>query len=292
MQQRSFLKVVGGIVFAAMLLSCVLSKAEEVSRKSGPDGGDQQKDVIFLSNSSLSSHSNGPGNIPKQMNALEFAKMVMEDYRGKFDFIKTLIVWASAVIVFLIGGFGIGGLVQISNIRKELRAEHDIRLQKLESHLATITEEKEKLEVLTGGLSRTLQSLSYVMNALDLIRYDDRTKLRRAQRYIDKVLEKLKPDLVELIRSSYTIRGFIQKRLVGPRLALESVEAVINYDEDGHIYYNAACYAALDGQQEKWPHFLNESIIRDPGYLELALRDPDFEGVRATEEFKEVTRRD
>jgi len=242
----------------------------------------------------------GTRDLSDQGKILEISKLVILDYREKFDFLKTLITWASLLIVLIITGFGIYGLMEFKILRSELKKELEAGLtqaqQTQDNMKGEIAREQQKLEnlrteilALQEKLYRSFQGMVSLTAANEVMRGEETGKtLRRAEKHIDRAVKVLKPEDVQLYRSARGIQAFILKRLAGPEKALEVIEPVLSNDEDGNLHYNAACYAALAGRSDRWPTYLRESIKRNPYYREQANIDEDFANVRQSEDYMQI----
>jgi tetratricopeptide (TPR) repeat protein len=69
----------------------------------------------------------------------------------------------------------------------------------------------------------------------------------------------------------------------------ELLKAHEKYPDDGTVLYNLACAEARKGETEIALEHLRRSFELDPRMRELAEDDDDFESIRDTTEFKEIT---
>jgi uncharacterized Ntn-hydrolase superfamily protein len=116
-------------------------------------------------------------------------------------------------------------------------------------------------------------------------------------RYLDLRVDDHQQPIVELRRlyelwlpNALILEGY---RLVDDGRFEEAVavgESAIATDPDGPDgYYHTACYLARAGRGAEALSRLAEAIARDPKIASRAAGDPDFESVRSTERFKELT---
>jgi Flp pilus assembly protein TadD len=80
--------------------------------------------------------------------------------------------------------------------------------------------------------------------------------------------------------SHWTDRAWAERRHKGIALAEKTLlEALTRFPNDGNIYYNLACYSAVDGRTEEAKSLLGKAIELDPLFKGLALEDEDLKGL-------------
>lgn len=61
------------------------------------------------------------------------------------------------------------------------------------------------------------------------------------------------------------------------------------FPEESRILYNLACFECLSGHSDESLEHLKQAVDLEPSWKEFAKDDPDFEAVRSTPEFAEIT---
>lgn len=254
--------------------------------------------------------------------SLEIAKTLMEGQKDQRDHIRSVIDIVSILVVLLIGGLGFLGFTKLKDLRcdldekvvgirdtttKEIQRISDDMIEfkaalqsnvnevdiKTKEALTQLSAERKSLEDFRLALTKTqseldasFQSVVALMAAYEQWKDKSPPALRKAKRLVDKVIFQLKPMEPQLMRSAHGLKGVIEKRLINAAAALQAVEPVLGLDDmEGYLHYNAACYAALCNDHQKWPIYLAEAITRNSDWIEEARTDTDFDGVRRNPQF-------
>jgi len=181
------------------------------------------------------------------------------------------------------------GIKSVSATREALRLEQASKLGELDTLGKELKSVQKELDLSFMSHLTLVSSFTYYQEARKL--NDDAPRLRRARRYIDKVVELYKPKEPSLLRSAFHYRALVERRLIGAQEALQTLEAFLenNEDPDGVLHYNAACYACLLGQDEKWSPYLDKAIRKDSELRKDAAQDEDFKRVWEHPAFTKLT---
>ncbi|GAB6164375.1 hypothetical protein JCM19992_03750 [Thermostilla marina] len=83
--------------------------------------------------------------------------------------------------------------------------------------------------------------------------------------------------------------GWCHKRLGRLDLAIDDLrEAAMLEPSHPIVLFNLACYLSLQGQAEEAAEYLAQAILNDEELRELVDREPDFDPIRDTPEFRRV----
>lgn len=78
----------------------------------------------------------------------------------------------------------------------------------------------------------------------------------------------------------WTDRAWAERRHQGVTVAEKTLlEALTQFPNEGIIYYNLACYSAVDGRTDEAKSLLGKAIELDPVFKALALEDEDLKGI-------------
>jgi Flp pilus assembly protein TadD len=84
--------------------------------------------------------------------------------------------------------------------------------------------------------------------------------------------------------------GWCYKRIRRLDLAIQSLEEGLAIDpEQGIIHYNLACYWSLANNSRLAVEYLAQSIVLDPTYRDLVVKEPDFDPIRDDPDFVALT---
>ena len=79
----------------------------------------------------------------------------------------------------------------------------------------------------------------------------------------------------------WTHRAWAERRNQGIPVAEKTLlHALAQFPNEGILYYNLACYAAVDGRTAEAKSLLSKAIELDSAFKGLALEDEDLVGVR------------
>lgn len=80
--------------------------------------------------------------------------------------------------------------------------------------------------------------------------------------------------------SHWTDRAWAERRHQGITVAEKTLlEALTRFPNEGIIYYNLACYSAVDGRTDEAKSLLGKAIELDPVFRGLAVEDEDLKGI-------------
>jgi tetratricopeptide (TPR) repeat protein len=78
----------------------------------------------------------------------------------------------------------------------------------------------------------------------------------------------------------WTNRAWAERRHLGIPVAEKTLlHALAQFPNEGILYYNLACYAAVDGRTLEAKSLLSKAIELDPAFKQLALEDEDLKGI-------------
>ena len=189
---------------------------------------------------------------------------------------------------------------QVEASAEDVKARLDKSESELREKLTSLTLlqqslEEQKKQLVNAFISfNILQSVQdYISEAtrlgLNNMDADALVALRRAEKRIRKITEEIRPEDSTIMRNAYAYLAYLEKRLVSPQKALSTLEnQVLDKDQDGQLYYNAACYACLSGDTEKWQLYLRKAVDKDPHFGKEALNDNDFTNVVNSPDFKKA----
>ncbi len=217
----------------------------------------------------------------------EIARQTMVSYESNFSLIRNVIIGASALVTLILGGFAILGYRQIADVTRRVEEERR-KISSLEERSKTTIE---VLELHASQAPVNIKALPHVVYAFLLVQTsEDPGALRQALRDVEKVIDDIKPTEPKILGWAYSIQGYLLRRFIDPRRALESIERSLKLDPDNALtWYNAACYAVLEREREKWVHYLGETFRLSPDYRQDAIEDTDFSSVRDDPEFRKLT---
>ena len=93
---------------------------------------------------------------------------------------------------------------------------------------------------------------------------------------ISRHLTEIEPQQAE----HWTNRAWAERRHQGIPVAEKTLlHALKHFPNEGILYYNLACYAAVDGRTAEAKSLLSKAIELDPEFKELALEDEDLAGI-------------
>jgi tetratricopeptide (TPR) repeat protein len=93
---------------------------------------------------------------------------------------------------------------------------------------------------------------------------------------ISRHLTEIEPQQAE----HWTNRAWAERRHLGIPVAEKTLlHALKHFPNEGIIYYNLACYSAVDGRTLEAKSLLGKAIELDPEFKELALDDEDLKGI-------------
>lgn len=229
-----------------------------------------------------------PGSAGSEVAAIaEIARQTMVSYESNFSLIRNVIIGASALVTLILGGFAILGYRQIADVTRRVEEERR-KISSLEERSKTTIE---VLELHASQAPVNIKALPHVVYAFLLVQTsEDPGALRQALRDVEKVIDDIKPTEPKILGWAYSIQGYLLRRFIDPRRALESIERSLKLDPDNALtWYNAACYAVLEREREKWVHYLGETFRLSPDYRQDAIEDTDFSSVRDDPEFRKLT---
>ena len=78
----------------------------------------------------------------------------------------------------------------------------------------------------------------------------------------------------------WTNRAWAERRHLGIPVAEKTLlHALKQFPNEGILYYNLACYSAVDGRTLEAKSLLSKAIELDPEFKEVALEDEDLKGI-------------
>ena len=78
----------------------------------------------------------------------------------------------------------------------------------------------------------------------------------------------------------WTNRAWAERRHLGIPVAEKTLlHALAQFPNEGIIYYNLACYAAVDSRTVEAKSLLSKAIELDPAFKQLAVDDEDLVGI-------------
>jgi len=78
----------------------------------------------------------------------------------------------------------------------------------------------------------------------------------------------------------WTNRAWAERRHQGIPVAEKTLlHALAQFPNEGILYYNLACYSAVDGRTLEAKSLLSKAIELDPAFKQLALEDEDLKGI-------------
>jgi len=93
---------------------------------------------------------------------------------------------------------------------------------------------------------------------------------------ISRHLTEIEPQQAE----HWTNRAWAERRHQGIPVAEKTLlHALKHFPNEGILYYNLACYSAVDGRTTEAKSLLSKAIELDPEFKELALEDEDLAGI-------------
>lgn len=94
---------------------------------------------------------------------------------------------------------------------------------------------------------------------------------------ISRHLTEIEPEQAE----HWTNRAWAERRHQGIPVAEKTLlQALAKFPNEGLLYYNLSCYAAVDGRTVEAKSLLIKAIELDPAFKGLALEDEDLVGIR------------
>lgn len=225
----------------------------------------------------------------------EIAKMTMESYDHKFELIKSIAIYTSALIGIAFAILAFLGVREFTQVTGVLRREHGEMMDTLKKETQHFSELNQALEKQKAEASRTIHALVRI-NAVSMkmtfylsTGCTDNQLLRVMERELSAVCDEYASIDPRLAGWAYNIQAYIFKRLYGAKVALESAEFAIKVDPaNDSAWFNAACYAALTGDKDKCLKYLVEAIRRYDGYRKDAATDGDFTALREDPSFRHL----
>ena len=93
---------------------------------------------------------------------------------------------------------------------------------------------------------------------------------------ISRHLTEIEPEQAE----HWTNRAWAERRHQGIPVAEKTLlNALKHFPNEGLLYYNLACYSAVDGRTLEAKSLLSKAIELDPSFKEMALEDEDLAGL-------------
>lgn len=93
---------------------------------------------------------------------------------------------------------------------------------------------------------------------------------------ISRHLTEVEPEQPE----HWTNRASAERRHLGIPVAEKTLlHALERFPNEGILYYNLACYSAVDGRTAEAKSLLSKAIEIDPEFKQLALEDEDMAGI-------------
>jgi len=129
-----------------------------------------------------------------------------------------------------------------------------------------------------------LQDVATTQNDLGIL-YQNLNKFENALIKFNEVLE-INPDNKEV----WAQKGYCLNKLKRYHEAEENNDKALKIDAKFSIaWYNKACIESLRNNKEKSIDFLKMSIDLDKKFIDMAKADQDFDNIRSSKEFKELT---
>lgn len=231
----------------------------------------------------------------------EVAKMTMASYESKFDIVSkaAMAMYLAIVVIFAISAYL--GIRNVRQVTKPLRKDHRKLMREIEGARKEHAELTKNLKSLQDGAHANVEGLIHTASAFTYVEHyrvageKGEEWLRRASWYLKKTLKEIKPTNQRILVWAHTINGYVLLRAKGSKQALQSLECAIELDPEhsSHmLWFNAACYAALEGQKEKCLQYLETAIDRDSVAKQMAIDDSHFDDVRDDPQFGRLTAQD